>query len=431
MSENIPQQISSIDTLFLETPPSCIQFSHLHPAYFVIGTYFLENPERDEQEQGETQSENTVDENNPQERTGSLVLCKLTNNKIDIINTCKTAYAILDVHFAYEGHGDEREQTTVFWTANSTGSIAEYEIVFPEEPGKPWIVQRSLHQLYAEDILVLSFCWHPRDSTLMSTTLSNGEVHVLRKTTQTLEGKTTWRESKQKPASHELEAWISCFSSFEGEGKDVLFSGGDDAVLQYTSIPTEFQDKQEQEQDQHDEIAPLPPTSLPKKFHNAGITSLLPLPVPSPLLLTGSYDDTIRLLRPSPRPTLLATHPLTGGVWRLKLLSPNPSTPQNQNPNSSTYDILASCMHAGTQIIRLRIDDSDSRGDGNVKANFEVLARFSENESMNYGSDVQPKSGGEEEEEEEKTRGHIIVSTSFYDKRVCLWIFREETKIKS
>lgn len=40
------------------------------------------------------------------------------------------------------------------------------------------------------------------------------------------------------------------------------------------------------------------------------------------------------------------------------------------------------------------------------------MAKFEEHESMNYGSDVQPGSRGREK---------TIVSTSFYDKRMCLW----------
>lgn len=43
---------------------------------------------------------------------------------------------------------------------------------------------------------------------------------------------------------------------------------------------------------------------------------------------------------------------------------------------------------------------------------FDVMAKFEEHESMNYGSDVQPGSRGREK---------TIVSTSFYDKRMCLW----------
>lgn len=251
MNESPPQQIPSIDTLFLDIPPSCIEFSHLHPEYFVIGTYQLQNPKQEEQgeSQVETQSNEVTPTERFQERTGSVILCYIHDTqKIQIVDTCATEYAILDVHFAYDGNGDDRSQTSRFWTANSTGSIAEFEIVFSagSSTGKPRIERRALCQLYPEDVLVLSFCWNANDADLMATTLSNGEVHVLRRESKGQDGGLIrWVESRQKPACHELEAWTSCFSA--SDGGDLVFSGGDDAVLQYTSTPTEFRSKQNQD----------------------------------------------------------------------------------------------------------------------------------------------------------------------------------------
>lgn len=63
-------------------------------------------------------------------------------------------------------------------------------------------------------------------------------------------------------------------------------------------------------------------------------------------------------------------------------------------------------MHAGARILRLSRDGNDDWA-------FEVLGRFEEHESMNYGSDVQPGGG----------RVKRVVSTSFYDKLLCLWQF--------
>jgi diphthamide biosynthesis protein 7 len=66
-------------------------------------------------------------------------------------------------------------------------------------------------------------------------------------------------------------------------------------------------------------------------------------------------------------------------------------------------------MHAGARIVRVQADDG-----GNWTV--EVLAKFEEHKSMNYGSDVQPEEGG-------NSRQRTIVSTSFYDKLLCLWRF--------
>lgn len=56
--------------------------------------------------------------------------------------------------------------------------------------------------------------------------------------------------------------------------------------------------------------------------------------------------------------------------------------------------------------------------DRNEVWSFAVLARFEEHKSMNYGSDVQPTQQHQRDVEDPKK---TIVSTSFYDKLMCLW----------
>lgn len=62
-------------------------------------------------------------------------------------------------------------------------------------------------------------------------------------------------------------------------------------------------------------------------------------------------------------------------------------------------------MHAGTRVVRL------CKGENGGRWEFDVVASFEEHESMNYGSDAQPRDGAVK----------TIVSTSFYDKKLCLW----------
>ena len=75
--------------------------------------------------------------------------------------------------------------------------------------------------------------------------------------------------------------------------------------------------------------------------------------------------------------------------------------------------ILASCMHAGTRVVRLR------KGGNNKAWDFEVLGKFEEHGSMNYGADFQPGSKG--------AAGWRVVSVSFYDRLMCLWRVQVET----
>lgn len=61
-------------------------------------------------------------------------------------------------------------------------------------------------------------------------------------------------------------------------------------------------------------------------------------------------------------------------------------------------------MHAGTRVVELIKNGS---GEWQLK----TIAKFEEHKSMNYGSDAQPGTGSLKR----------VVSTSFYDKLLCLW----------
>lgn len=77
-------------------------------------------------------------------------------------------------------------------------------------------------------------------------------------------------------------------------------------------------------------------------------------------------------------------------------------------------------MHAGTRIVQVIHEEKKKKKDDDEddEWKFHVLAKFEEHESMNYGSDVQPELKAKKEEKKERKK---IVSTSFYDRRLCLW----------
>lgn len=155
------------------------------------------------------------------------------------------------------------------------------------------------------------------------------------------------------------------------------------------------------------------------KTHGAGVTAILPLPIPGnrggEALLTGSYDEYVRVYNTISKPRILAEEKLGGGVWRLKILSaPRSRAPCAGEPSERMeviFMVLASCMHAGVRVLRVARD-------GDEKWSIKVLAKFEEHESMNYASDVGPRlnaAGGEE------NNAITCVSTSFYDRKLCIW----------
>ncbi|KAL5354366.1 hypothetical protein ACLOAV_000455 [Pseudogymnoascus australis] len=224
----------------------------------------------------------------------------------------------------------------------------------------------------------------------------------------------------------DLEAWTLAFSPARPDGKTMpqaLYSGGDDSKLRCLA----FSSLASLSHPLSDITAASPGGSRGMRGHEAGVTAILPLPLGTEagkdILLTGSYDDTVRVFAAydyrsgeKSNPKVLLEKKLGGGVWRLKFMD---KESEKVADGERCFRVLASCMHAGARILEIR---GSKEGEWTI----EVLARFEEHKSMNYGSDVQPlkrkdwrgnKNGDEEDDDDAKER--TIVSTSFYDRLLC------------
>lgn len=229
-----------------------------------------------------------------------------------------------------------------------------------------------------------------------------------------------------------IEIWFVALSAIPGitetgEGEATkqkrdtmpfMFTGND-----FGSLHTRRFEKHSEEQEDNEE--PLAPLLLDHddraRHHTAGVTAILPLPVPmaddAPLLLTGSYDEVLRVYHATYRGEVLAEEGLGGGIWRLQLLGSTETLDSNYGEESvveGRFLVLASCMHAGTRVVRVTQKKRDQISEWSI----EVVAEFTEHESMNYASDVWkgPTSGASEASSE-----LLCVSSSFYDRRVCVW----------
>lgn len=252
------------------------------------------------------------------------------------------------------------------------------------------------------EILFLSFCWHPLHADRLAVTTSTGHVYLVHM--PALGG--DWKLHPEPVITHTLETWCVAISpspclphESSAAGEDVglkVYSGGDDSTLRYRTCSW----------DQDSITAPLP--ALESRGHDAGVTAILPLFAQedgSELVVTGSYDEHIRLFSvPSfGKARNLAESSLGGGVWRLKLIDLERGCRQGCSWRAR---ILASCMHAGVRVVELLQTTGG-------ECQFQVLGRFEEHKSMNYGSDFQPG----------RTDKLSVVSTSFYDKLLCMWEF--------
>ncbi|KAF2664749.1 hypothetical protein BT63DRAFT_443782 [Microthyrium microscopicum] len=381
--------IKSETSITLSLPPSCIEFAPSFPNYAAIGTYFLDKDANSEQ---------------GQKRSGSIELLEVGYDTLTVVQVVETEYGILDLHFS-------PHEPDIICTANSTASITFFRIGQESGAKHPEIVQLGLitgDDFLADGVLALSLQWHPANPNAIAITSSVGDVLLLTidlaalETKKSMEGSSLAMDglvSCTSIAKHELEAWTSSFTPLSTG----IYSGGDDCVLGYVPLAEVTGDASQEDPSRLQSGNPR----QDRRIHDAGVTAILPLS--EHVLLTGSYDDHIRIIDTKPnRPKVMAGENLGGGVWRLKLIkSVTESWVVSDEPGEIM--VLASCMYTGARIVRAVRDES-----GNWK--FEVVARFEEHESMNYGSDLVPGCGGD---------GEIaVVSTSFYDKLVCLWRYR-------
>lgn len=318
-----------------------------------------------------------------------------------------TPYAILDLHFAHRN-------ASVLAVSTSSGSIETFNMQLGAQPE---IVKGRSFQICDRSVLVLAFAWSPvshPSKQMIAFSLSSGHVGILR-----------WSDPDstiQMVKGHSLEAWTVAVSPcLVNEDQLYLYAGGDDLHFWKARLVL---DEAYSGEDLLEPENVILNCGSDKKTHDAGITAILPLSVMSEqgkeeIVLTGSYDEHVRLLvlkDDSRRSVVLAEKRLGGGVWRLKILErlQTPQVPANETVASNAITnnhlsirVLASCMHAGVRVLELC---RSRRGDWSIR----VLAQFLEHESMNYASDARKSLTNEE-------AGMTIVSTSFYDRRLCIW----------
>ena len=239
------------------------------------------------------------------------------------------------------------------------------------------------------------------DENRIAASLSNGKIVVLSFDSE--------KDSLCSVQAHDLEAW---YVKWNISDHTVLYSGGDDsAFCVHACVSDDLRgDKIDLERSDGQIETQITRLSKKSKIHEAGVTAILPLgkiETGEMMIATGSYDERLRLLgcnSQSGNCQLEAEAEMGGGVWRLCLIGDRPT----QIPRGNTLRILASCMHAGPRIVELHWT---SEGKWSIK----ILARFSGHESMNYASGVL----------KDEEPGLKIVSSSFYDQKLCLWRFKE------
>ncbi|CAH9072133.1 unnamed protein product [Cuscuta europaea] len=233
-------------------------------------------------------------------------------------------------------------------------------------------VQGNYLEEIAHDHVSSSMClsvdWNPL-GTSITVGLSDGSISIL-----------SLHESQLKTqewTAHDFEVWTT---SFDIHQPQLVYSGSDDCKFCCWDL-------------RHD--TSKSPIFKNIKTHTMGICCITKNPNDPNALLTGSYDEHLRIwdVRSMSRPICQRSISLGGGVWRIKF---HPTTPDL---------VLIACMHNGFSVVDVKGDEP------------KVIETYKEHASLAYGADWQK---GSLCIEGEKTNA-VVATCSFYDRLLRVW----------
>lgn len=347
--------LHSEDTEYSADSVEWLHQDGLESGYFACGTYQLVQAE------GETAEGQT--EQRP--RKGRVYLYHFGDvnetTTLERLQCIETA-AILDMKWLPAWSS---ESGPLLATVNSVGEVETYEFDAAERR----LQKRTCLTLTEEEEqpLALALDWRrleEEQAVQLAISDSKGGLNLLKYSPA---GEITRQRSW--PA-HGFEAWTCAFDRWSPH---LLYSGGDDMLLLAHDLRTEQR-------------------AWTNRAHMAGVTCLLSHPRHEHHLLTGSYDEQLRLFDTRSMKRTLAEHNLGGGIWRLK-------------PHPVRQDlILAACMYTNFSVVQLDAKEPALR----------LLGAYEEHKSICYGADWAPSGLGDKD-------GSLTMATcSFYDHKLCV-----------
>lgn len=202
----------------------------------------------------------------------------------------------------------------------------------------------------------------------LSVGLSDGSLSVVSMREDRLEVSEQW-------TAHQYEVW-TCY--FDRANPHLLYSGSDDCSFSCWDLRQN----------------PSNAVFQNKKSHNMGVCCIAQNPLEGNMLLTGSYDEFLRVwdIRSMVKPVNVKSLNLGGGVWRIKY-----------HPLIADV-VLAACMHNGFAIVKVGTGDAA------------VVETYCKHESLAYGADWQINEGAEQNK-----NFSVVATCSFYDRLLRVW----------
>ncbi|PIN08240.1 hypothetical protein CDL12_19197 [Handroanthus impetiginosus] len=229
----------------------------------------------------------------------------------------------------------------------------------------------SLNEIYSKCIsssMCLCIDWNS-SATSMAVGLSDGSVSIVSLHESKLNISREWK-------AHDFELWAA---SFDIQQPMLLYTGSDDCKFSCWDL--------------RDDPSNLVFQNM--KSHTMGICCIAKSPGDPNTLLTGSYDECLRIwdLRSISRPVNESSISLGGGVWRIKH---HPSIPGL---------VLTACMHNGFAIVKFEGDKA------------QVVETYDKHGSLAYGADWQRGDVSVTGE----TKRPAVATCSFYDRLLHVW----------
>ncbi|XP_043813434.1 diphthine methyltransferase homolog isoform X2 [Manihot esculenta] len=308
----------------------------------------------------------TLQEGDRPSRSGSISLFDVDadDGRFDLFHRVETA-GIFDIKWNPVGGAVDRPMLA---QADADGCLRIHDLECSSD-GEKGGVLREISGEKISSSMCLCLDWNP-SATSISVGLSNGSVSIVSFSESQLDVSQEWK-------AHDFELWAT---SFDMHQPQLVYTGSDDCKFSCW------------------DLRDSPPNMAfqNSKAHKMGVCCIAKCPSNPNTLVTGSYDEYLRLwdVRSISKPVNETSIHLGGGVWRVKH---HPYIPGL---------VLAACMHNGFAIVKIE----DDKG--------ELIETYGKHGSLAYGADWQRR----ELAQEDKQKSNVVATCSFYDRLLRVWM---------
>ncbi|CAK9156551.1 unnamed protein product [Ilex paraguariensis] len=308
----------------------------------------------------------TLQEGDQPTRSGSISLFNVNADvgSLDLIHRVETA-GIFDIKWNPVGGNVGR----LLAQADADGYLRIHRLDNSVDGSEVLGILKEISGEHVSSSMCLCLDWNP-SATSISVGLSDGSVSVISLLESQVHAVQEWK-------AHEFELWAT---SFDIQQPQLVYTGSDDCKFSCWDLRD----------------GPSKLAFQNSKVHKMGVCCIAKSPSDPYTLLTGSYDEYLRVwdVRSISKPINESSICLGGGVWRIK-----------HHPFVPGF-VLAACMHNGFAVVNIKADQA------------EVIEMYSNHGSLAYGADWHR---GDLCHKSTK-KSTVVATCSFYDKLLRIWM---------